>query len=65
MKRHKKRLTRRQAKVSPKSMFIQEDYNMFDYDTAMADPECHIFVNVHIPNDEDNPENMEGWVEDE
>ena len=22
---------------------------MFDYDTAMADPECHIFVNVHIP----------------
>ena len=38
---------------------------MFDYDTAMADPECHIFVNVHIPNDEDNPENMDGLVEDE
>jgi hypothetical protein len=37
----------------------------FDYDTAMADPECHVFVNVHSPNDEDNPENMEGWGDDE
>lgn len=38
---------------------------MFDYDVAMADSECHIFVNVHTSNDEDNPENIEGWGEDE
>lgn len=38
---------------------------MFDYDTAIADPESHIFVNVHTPYDEDKPENIEGWDEDE
>ena len=38
---------------------------MFDYDAAMADPECCVFINTHTPADEDNPENMEGWSEDE
>ena len=47
---HKKRLTRREAKVSHKRINIQEDYNMFNYDRAMADTKSHIFTNVSQSN---------------
>lgn len=33
----------------------------FDYDTVMADPDTHVFINVNQSGTEDNPENMEGW----
>lgn len=36
----------------------------FDYDTAMADPDNHVFINVTQSGAEDKPENMEGWADD-
>lgn len=38
---------------------------MFDYDTAMADTESHIFTNVNEVPEFDTPCDMEGWCEDE
>ncbi|EOH80752.1 hypothetical protein [Enterococcus malodoratus] len=37
---------------------------MFNYDTAMADPDSHIFVNVSQNTDKDSPDNLEGWADD-
>lgn len=36
----------------------------FDYDTAMADPDNHVFINVTQSGAEDKPESMEGWADD-
>ena len=36
----------------------------FDYDTAMADSDSHVFINVTQSGAEDKPENMEGWADD-
>lgn len=38
---------------------------MFDYDTAMADTESHIFVNVSQNTEQESPRNMEGWEEED
>ena len=43
---------------------MKGEITMFNYDTAMADPDSHIFVNVSQNTDKDSPDNLEGWGDD-
>lgn len=38
---------------------------MFDYDTAIADMDCEVFINVASQDKEESDNSMEGWDEDE